>query len=1038
LDTSDDGNGGDGSSTSYTDSDGDGVPNHLDLDSDNDGIHDLAENPNGTGTDANNDGIVDGSADADNDGILDSADSNDALAGSPGSVIEDTDGDGNPDSQDLDSDNDGITDLAENPDGTGTDANNDGIVDGTSDSDNDGILDSADSDDTVRGSAGSDPTDTDGDGLADAIDLDSDNDGITDLAENPDGTGTDSNNDGIVDGSADSDGDGILNSADSDDSNAGSPNTTPTDTDGDGLADAIDLDSDNDGITDLAENPDGTGADSNNDGIVDGSADADGDGILDSADSNDAADGSPNSAPTDTDGDGIPNSIDLDSDNDGITDLAENPDGTGTDANNDGIVDGSADADGDGILDSADSNDATAGSPNSAPSDSDGDGVDDAIDLDSDNDGITDLAENTNGTGTDANNDGIVDGSSDSDGDGILNSADSDDSNDGSPNSANTDLDGDGLANSIDIDADNDGITDIREDLNGSGTDANNDGIVDGALDTDGDGILNSADTDDSNAGSPNSAPNDSDSDGLFDFVDIDADNDGIVDLIEAQLTSGTPTIPSGSDTDGDGLDNSFESPGLIPIDTDGDTTPDYLDSDSDDDGESDLIEGWDTDGDGTAETTPANNDADGDGLDDNFDNYNNSTPDEVDNSTNNGEDALDFPNEDEGGIERDWREVSCAGGDATLSAVNTTTVASDYCVEGGWTYYYNPSDSTEILFGIEHNPAGGNTNDFTASVSLTVSSDPDAEAGVYSAEDAGNEEATFVMGRYWNVSITSGTLNGNVNVRFFYDTDDADTLQAVAERWNDSNAGSTSFVSGRRWFRMNTGTFDDGTADLLSTGIAASSELFPAATSTLDGTTFVQFDGLASLTGGGMAYSIGTNSVILPVELIAFDAKLIDGVVECIWVTANEINSDYFEVEKRQNEEWELVGTLTAAGNSNNKLTYTLADPNPHIGESFYRLKTVDTDGAFEYSVERPIFIGSETGGIRVYPNPNNGSFTIDVLSDETINLELFNAVGQRIRLVQITSGMNSMDVTNVAAGTYFLKSTIDETPISIQVIVY
>src|SRR5690606_17640487 len=54
LDVSDDGNGGDGSFTNYADVDGngiadvydfdrDGVPNHLDKDSDNDGIVDILE-----------------------------------------------------------------------------------------------------------------------------------------------------------------------------------------------------------------------------------------------------------------------------------------------------------------------------------------------------------------------------------------------------------------------------------------------------------------------------------------------------------------------------------------------------------------------------------------------------------------------------------------------------------------------------------------------------------------------------------------------------------------------------------------------------------------------------------------------------------------------------------------------------------------------------------------------------------------------------------------------------------------------------------
>jgi len=650
------------------DSDGDGKPNYIDLDSDNDGITDLAES--GRGTDSNTDGVVDGTTDIDKDGIIDSADLSTAAFGSPNSAPTNSDADALPNFLDLDSDNDGITDFKENPTGTGTDANNDGIVDGSTDTDGDGILNSADKNNSVIGSPGSAPTNTDGDGKANFIDLDSDNDGITDLKENIGGTGTDANNDGVVDGTADADSDGILDSADSNDGVAGSPNTIPTDTDGDGTPNYIDLDSDNDGITDLAENR-GTGTDANNDGVVDGSTDTDGDGILNSADNNNSAIGSPNNSPRDSDGDGKANFIDLDSDNDGITDLKENPTGTGTDANNDGIVDGSADADKDGILDSADSNDATFGSPNSAPTNSDLDALPNFIDLDSDNDGITDLFENQVNRANDTDNNGVIDGSADADGDGILDAPDSNDGLRGSPNTVPLDTDEDGKPNFIDIDSDNDGITDLKENPTGTGVDANNNGVVDGTADADGDGVLDSADSNDAAFGTPNTTPQDFDADGLANFIDIDADNDGIIDNIEAQASTANPIRALGTDTDGDGLDNAFESTnGLVPVNTDVTDNPDYLDLDSDNDLISDLVEGWDTDGDLIANTLPSGSDTDGDGLDNNFDRV--SGRNNITNPSNLSQNSNFFPNVTTAATaERDWREEKDTDGDGIADGVD-------------------------------------------------------------------------------------------------------------------------------------------------------------------------------------------------------------------------------------------------------------------------------------------------------------------------------------------------------------------------------
>jgi len=87
----------------------------------------------------------------------------------------------------------------------------------------------------------------------------------------------------------------------------------------------------------------------------------------------------------------------------------------------------------------------------------------------------------------------------------------------------------------------------------------------------------------------------DDDGDGIPNRLDLDSDNDGIPDNVEAQSTSGY-VAPSGNDTDGDGLDDAYDpdngGTSLTPPDTDKDGIPDYLDSDSDNDGYTDCEEG--------------------------------------------------------------------------------------------------------------------------------------------------------------------------------------------------------------------------------------------------------------------------------------------------------------------------------------------------------------------------------------------------------------------------------------------------------------
>jgi len=404
-------------------------------------------------------------------------------------------------------------------------------------------------------------TDTDNDGISDVCDKDDDNDGILDIDE---GTG---------------------------------------DIDNDGIPNQLDLDSDNDGIFDIVENG---GLDEDGDGRIGtgNPIDTDKDGVPDLIDPDN---GGTNIPIKDSDNDGVPNYLDLDSDNDGITDVIESG---GLDPDKDGVI-GSGpitDTDNDGLADNVDTD--NGGTP-LIIIDTDKDDIPNSQDLDSDNDGTTDLIE---AGGIDIDGNGVLDVLIDSDNDGLADIVDPENNtttnlNDGTGTPLpNPDTDNDGYPDLIDLDSDNDGITDVLE--NG-GLDPDGDGMVGTGLisDQDNDGLSDIVDTDNNltstaNDGSGLALPNnDADNDGIRNARDLDADNDGIPDNIESQSTVDY-IAPSGLDSDNDGLDNAYDKNtdntgllGIIPVKTDNaassnsDNLPDYLDLDSDGDGIFDIIE---------------------------------------------------------------------------------------------------------------------------------------------------------------------------------------------------------------------------------------------------------------------------------------------------------------------------------------------------------------------------------------------------------------------------------------------------------------
>ena len=135
------------------------------------------------------DGVADAiDIDDDNDGIRDNIENGGFWPEDPGAELIDSDQDGIPDYLDIDSDNDGIVDNIE-----GQDEHNYIEPDGWRDDNNNGW------DDRYDNEEGGYPfdlnlTDTDGDGVPDYLDSDSDNDHVLDFIE-----GNDDNADGIPD-----------------------------------------------------------------------------------------------------------------------------------------------------------------------------------------------------------------------------------------------------------------------------------------------------------------------------------------------------------------------------------------------------------------------------------------------------------------------------------------------------------------------------------------------------------------------------------------------------------------------------------------------------------------------------------------------------------------------------------------------------------------------------------------------------------------------------------------------------------------------
>lgn len=176
--------------------------------------------------------------------------------------------------------------------------------------------------------------------------------------------------------------------------------------------------------------------------------------------------------------------------------------------------------------------------------------------------------------------------------------------------------------------------------------------------------------------------------------------------------------------------------------------------------------------------------------------------------------------------------------------------------------------------------------------------------------------------------------------------------------------------------------------------------------------------------------------SSVLPVELSDFKAMPEGRYNKISWTTDTELNTDYFELERRiQGGGWKLIERIDAAGYSESTKSYSCLDEFP-VAENYYRLKSVDIDGSFEYS--ELIYLDRKDLNIllsNIYINQISNNLIIRFntdLSTEKTSIKLFDVNGRTIyKLIDTPlkeSGEFMIDMNNYPAGVYFISVYVND----------
>jgi hypothetical protein len=153
-----------------------------------------------------------------------------------------------------------------------------------------------------------------------------------------------------------------------------------------------------------------------------------------------------------------------------------------------------------------------------------------------------------------------------------------------------------------------------------------------------------------------------------------------------------------------------------------------------------------------------------------------------------------------------------------------------------------------------------------------------------------------------------------------------------------------------------------------------------------------------------------------LPIHLLSFTAVAVDHEVLLEWSTATEQNNEHFTIEKsRDGQSFEEVMTVDGAGNSTSVINYKEVDASPFTGQSYYRLRQTDFNGAT--TVSEMVSVTTEAVLV-VSPNPLPSGITLRVPS-ETAPYHIYTASGVWVKTI-----FGSTNLDELPRGLYFIRS--------------
>ena len=334
-------------------------------------------------------------------------------------------------------------------------------------------------------------------------------------------------------------------------------------------------------------------------------------------------------------------------------------------------------------------------------------------------------------------------------------------------------------------------------------------------------------------------------------------------------------------------------------------------------------------------------------------------------------------------------------GSSSSVSGANDDKHVNGICAKSITSSYLFPVGDGTRYRAISVAPENANATTYSVKYNHSAHSDLTVGSGLDHVSP----------GYHWDINRTSGSENATLSVAWTYQEQ-----YGTTNYHNDPSVIFWSYFDGSDWQKINS----------TPSGSTQSGSLTSAVNTNWSNENFTLGASTASFPP-------------LPLDLISFEGRCEDNLVNIEFIVASQVSNEYFTIEKSNNLLlWEEIGFIDGGGTTNEEITYLFNDNAPNNGENYYRLKQTDIDGNFKYF--SPIVVECEESvlnGYSIYPNPTNNILKIDLelnnYQGENTEMRLIDLKGNIIKFqkVELNRGHNHLeiDLSVIKNGIYILN---------------